>query len=409
MRSTPDLAQHARLERATASLDAPFVVVDLDALDANAADMARRAGGVPIRVASKSVRVRALLERVLARPGGAFQGVLALTLPEALHLVASGTTDDVLVAYPSVDRAALRALTAGADRDRGARVALMVDDVVQLDLIVAAGARPEAPVRVALELDASLRLAGGRVHLGVRRSPLHAPQQLAALAGEVQRRPGLELVGLMGYEAQIAGVGDAPSSGGLTARAIPLMQRRSAAELASRRAAAVAAVVAVVGRPLEIVNAGGTGSLEGSAAEAAVTEVAAGSGLYGSALFDGYAAFTPSPALFLALPVVRRPRRGTVTAQGGGWIASGVPGADRLPLPWFPPGLTLDGREGAGEAQTPLHGGAVADGLAIGDRVWLRPSKAGEPLERIDVVHLVSGDTVVDTVPTYRGDGRAFG
>ncbi len=314
----------------------------------------------------------------------------------------------MLVAYPSVDRTALRALAAGADRDHDARVTLMVDDPAQLDLIAAAGARPDAPVRVVLELDASLRLAGGRVHLGVRRSPLHTPAALAAFAADVARRPELELVGLMAYEGQIAGVGDAPPGARLRGRAITLMQQRSRTELAERRAQAVHAVERALGRPLELVNAGGTGSLESSAAEDVVTEVAAGSGLYAPTLFDTYRAFTPRPALFMALPVVRRPAPGIVTAQGGGWIASGPPGADRQPLPWFPADLRLDPREGAGEAQTPLMG-AAADHLRIGDRVWLRPTKAGEPLERVDVVHLLSGDAIVAGVPTYRGDGQAFG
>jgi D-serine deaminase-like pyridoxal phosphate-dependent protein len=371
-----DPAQHRRLERATAALDAPFVAVDLDAFDANAATLVRRAGGTPIRVASKSVRVPALLRRVLARDG--YAGILAL-----------------------------RELAAGVDRDHGARVAVMVDAVQQLDLLDAAGASADRPVRVVLELDAGLPV-GGRVRLGVRRSPVHTPAQLAALAAEVLRRPGLELLGIMAYEAQIAGLGDAPPGRRLRGLALQAMQARSRAELAGRRGAAVRAVAQVLGRPVPLVNAGGTGSLESSSAEAAVTEVAAGSGLLGSTLFDTYRAFQPVPALFLAIPVVRRPGPEVVTAQGGGWVASGVPGTDRLPTPWFPPGLALDGQEGAGEAQTPLRGPA-ADGLRIGDRVWLRPTKAGEPLERIDVVHLVAGEEIVDTVPTYRGEGRAFG
>jgi len=407
----PDPRQHARLERAVAGLDGPLAVVDLDAFDANAADLVRRAGGTPIRVASKSVRVPSLLRRVLDRPG--FRGILALTLPEALHLAASGISRDIVVAYPSVDRTALSALCAGAARDHGARVAVMVDDVAQLDVLAAcgAGAPGAATVPVVLELDASLPIAGGRMRIGVRRSPLHTPGQIAALAAEVVRRPGLELLGLMGYEAQIAGLGDVPP--GRRARGVGLraLQRRSRAEIALRRAAAVDAVARVPGAPPRdalLVNAGGTGSLESSAAEPAVTEVAAGSGLLASTLFDAYRAFSPVPALFVVVPVVRRPGPGVVTAQGGGWVASGPAGPDRLPTPWFPPGLRLDGREGAGEAQTPLLG-AAADGLAVGDRVWLRPTKAGEPLERIDRVHLVAGDEVVEVAPTYRGQGFAFG
>ena len=97
-------AAYARLERACADLQAPFALVDLDAMWANAADMERRAAGKPIRLASKSVRCRALQERVLARPG--FAGTLAFTLPEALWLASRGA-GDILVAYPSADKDAL--------------------------------------------------------------------------------------------------------------------------------------------------------------------------------------------------------------------------------------------------------------------------------------------------------------
>ena len=57
-------------------------------------------------------------------------------------------------------------------------------------------------------------------------------------------------------------------------------------------------------------------------------------------------------------------------------------------------GLSLVRTEAAGEVQTPLHGDD-ADGLRIGDRVWMRGAKAGELLERFDVVHLVAGDELV--------------
>src|SRR5215469_17137558 len=95
---------------ATADLDPPLALVDLDAFDANADDMVRRAAGVPIRLASKSLRCRFLIERALARPG--FRGVMCYSLAEALWLHGDGTSDDLLVAYPTVDRGALRALAA---------------------------------------------------------------------------------------------------------------------------------------------------------------------------------------------------------------------------------------------------------------------------------------------------------
>jgi D-serine deaminase-like pyridoxal phosphate-dependent protein len=393
--------QHARLERACADLDAPFAVVDLDAFEHNRDELARRAGGTPIRVASKSIRCRALLRRVLDS-GPSFRGVLALTLPEALWL-AEREPDDIVVAYPTVASGPLRAL---ACSPHSGRIAVMVDCIEQVDAIERAGADPRARIQACIEADAGLWLLGGRLRIGARRSPLHTPEQLAAFTAEVMRRPYVQLVGLMSYESQIAGVGDRPSGRPLRALAISAMQRRSRRELAVRRAAQVAAVRRVAG-PLRLVNAGGTGSIEFSTTEPQVTEVSAGSGLYGPALFDEYSRFAPRAAAFFALPVVRRPARGVVTVLGGGYLASGPADHARLPRPVYPDGLRLDGREGAGEAQTPLLG-AAADTLRIGDRVWLRHGKAGELCERFDRLHLISGARIVDVVPTYRGEGRCF-
>ncbi len=392
---------HARLERATAELQAPFALIDLDAMWANAADMERRAAAKPIRLASKSLRCRGLQERVLARPG--FKGTLAYTLPEALWLAGHGA-EDLLVAYPTTDTRGLRELSEGAP------VSVMVDSVEQLELIERAveGIGSEA-IRVCIDLDCGLWLLGGRVRVGVKRSPVHTPAQGAALARAILARERFQLIGIMAYEAQIAGLGDAPPGRPLRAAAIRALQRRSARELSRRRGAAVAAVeelAAAAGSPLELVNGGGTGSLELTAADPAVTELSAGSGLYGPTLFDAYRIFSPRPAALFALPVVRRPGPGAVTALGGGYLASGPSDRARLPRPYLP-GLRLDGQEGAGEVQTPLLGDA-ADDLAIGDRVYMRHAKAGELCERFASVHLLEGDRIVDELPTYRGEGQCF-
>jgi D-serine deaminase-like pyridoxal phosphate-dependent protein len=384
--------------RATAHLEPPFAVVDLAAFDRNAADLLRRAGGTPIRLASKSVRCRALIERALA---AGLEGILAFTLPEALWLAEQGH-DDIVVAYPTVDRAALRALAAGPHE----RVTVMADCVEHLELAVAAVREAGGgPVRVALDVDAGWWPLGGRVRIGARRSPVRTPEQATELARAVLARPQLQLDGLMSYEAHIAGLGDRPPGRPLLGAAIRTMQRASARELAGRRAAVVAAVRELA--PLRFVNGGGTGSIERTAAEAAVTEVTAGSGLYGPTLFDAYGAFRPEPAALFALPVVRRPDDRTATILGGGYPASGAAGADRLPTPHQPEGLKLDRLEGAGEVQTPLRGPG-ATGLRVGDRVWLRHAKAGELCERFNELHLVRGDELVETVPTYRGEGEAF-
>ena len=395
---------YERLERATAELHAPFALVDLDALWANAEDLERRAAHKPIRLASKSVRCRALQQRVLARPG--FRGTLAFTLPEALWLASHGA-EDLLLAYPTTDRRALAALA-----DTGARVTVMVDDVEQLELIDrAVGISPAVPISVCIDLDAGWPILGGRVRVGAKRSPLHTAQQVLALARAIVARKHLRLVGLMAYESQIAGVGDAPLGRPLRAVAIRAMQARSARELAGRRAAvvdAVAGMLAAAGAPaLQFVNGGGTGSLHSTAVEPVITELSAGSGLYGPTLFDAYRAFAPRPAALFALPVVRRPGRRVVTALGGGYLASGAADTARLPRPHLPSGLRLDRQEGAGEVQTPLLGDA-ADRLAIGDRVYLRHAKAGELCERFASLHLLEGDAIVDELATYRGEGQCF-
>jgi D-serine deaminase-like pyridoxal phosphate-dependent protein len=394
-----------RYNAATAHLEPPFAVVDLAALRYNAAAMAARAATKPIRVASKSVRCRDVLSRVLAMPG--FRGILAYSLPEALWLAGQGVSDDIVVAYPTADRSAIGRLA--RDPAAVAAITLMVDCPGHLDLIEkAAGSRAAsaAPLRVSIDIDTSFMVLGGRVRVGALRSPVRAPADAAALAAGIAARPGLRLAGLMAYEAQIAGVGDNPAGRPLRAQAIRLMQRSSAAELARRRAAIVAAVRAVA--PLEFVNGGGTGSIQQTAAEPAVTEIGAGSGLYQPALFDTYRGFTGRPAALFALPVVRHPRRGVVTAAGGGYLASGPADTARLPLPFLPAGLRLDRNEGAGEVQTPLLGRA-AGGLRLGDRVWMRHAKAGELCERFGELHLIEDSTVVATVPTYRGEGQSFG
>ncbi|MEU4726806.1 amino acid deaminase/aldolase [Streptomyces sp. NPDC023588] len=394
-------ADRARYDRATAHLDAPLAVVDLDAFDANADDLVRRAGGKPVRVASKSVRCRALLERVLARPG--FAGIMSYTLAESLWLARSGF-DDVLLAYPSADRGGFGELA--NDAKLAAAVTVMVDDPAQLDLIDAARDGGAEVIRVCLELDTALHLLGGRIRVGARRSPLREPGQLAALARTVATRPGFRVVGLMAYEGHVAGVGDALAGRPLRSRAIRLMQGAARRELAARRAEVVRAVRAVV-PDLEFVNGGGTGSVQHTAAEDAVTEIAAGSGLYVPRLFDNYTSFSGRPAALFAQPVVRRPGVGVVTVLGGGYPASGAAGPDRLPVPYLPQGLRYDPQEGAGEVQTPLLGGP-ADDLLIGDRVWFRHAKAGELCERFDTLHFVEGDRVTGTAATYRGEGRTF-
>jgi D-serine deaminase-like pyridoxal phosphate-dependent protein len=393
---------HARLNGAVGALApqpaTPTYVVDLDAFDQNAADLVRRAGGKPVRVASKSLRVPALISRALAAPG--FAGVLGYSLREALWLCERGVSDDIVMGYPSVDSQALHRLTSS---DAGlAAVTLMVDDARQLDLVDAVRAS-SAPVRVAIDVDAGLRI--GPAHVGPKRSPLHDADAVVELAREIAGRDGFSLVGVMTYEGQVAGVPDEVPRHRLRSAAVRRIKSASVRQLHERRAAVATALREVA--ELELWNAGGSGSLETSAADPVVTEVTAGSGLLVSGLFDHYRSFDPLPAAYFGLRVVRRPAADVATVAGGGLIASGPPGPDRSPVPWAPPGLRLTGLEGAGEVQTPVTGPG-ASALQVGELVWFRHAKAGEVAEHVADAHLMSGSEITDVVPTYRGAGNTW-
>ncbi|MGB9304654.1 MAG: amino acid deaminase/aldolase, partial [Mycobacterium sp.] len=366
----------------------------------NAAQMLVRAGDKPIRVASKSLRCRPI-QREILDSNQRFDGLMTFTLPETLWLAGHGF-DNLLLAYPPTDRAALRELGELTAANPDAAPIVMVDSVEHLDLIQGATGNP---VRLCVDLDAGYWRAGGRVKIGPKRSPVHTPEQARALAVEIARRPALKLVALMSYEGHIAGFGDKVAGKRAQNAAVGWMQRQSFAELRERRARAVELVRQVA--DLEIVNAGGTGDLQLVAQEPAMTEATAGSGFYAPTLFDWYSTFTLQPAAMFALPVSRRPDAQTVTALGGGYLASGVGAKDRMPTPYLPTGLKLNPMEGTGEVQTPLHGDA-ARRLKVGGKVYFRHTKAGELCERFDRLYLVRGAEVVDAVPTYRGEGKTF-
>lgn len=394
---------YERYEQIFKDVQAPFAFVDLDAVWSNAAEMLRRANGKPIRIASKSIRCRPILERLLDLDQG-FQGVLAFTLPEALWLWETGQRD-VVVAYPTSDGPSLTRLARVTAEHPAEAPVVMVDSVEHLDLIEESAASFVAPIRVAIDIDVSWWPLGGIFKIGPKRSPVRTPEQAAALAREIERREQVALAGLMAYEGQIAGVGDDVPGKAITNRVIRAMQAASARDVADRRAAIVTAVSEI--SKLEFVNGGGTGSIAQTTSEWAVTEVAAGSGFYAPVLFDHYSSFSLNPAAMFALPVVRKPAPEIATTLGGGYLASGVGAKDRMPVPHLPDGLRLDPFEGTGEVQTPVLGSA-AGRLAIGDRVYFRHVKAGELCERFDSLYLVTGSTIRNEVPTYRGEGKTF-
>ncbi|MDN7877238.1 amino acid deaminase/aldolase [Burkholderia aenigmatica] len=399
-RATAAVHDYPTYRDALAGHRLPAAFVDLDCLDANLADLKRRARGLPIRLATKSVRSRDLIGAVLAA-GPFMQGLLCYSAAEAAWL-ADGGFDDIVVAYPTVEPDDLRAVA--AQLRRGRSITLMVDAIAQVDAIDRLAHDARVTIPLAIDLDMSSAYPG--LYFGMYRSPVRDAASALALANHIGERQHVRLDGLMGYEGQIAGVADTEPGSGARNALVRHLKRRSAREINARRQAAVQALAAA-GHTLRFVNGGGTGSFESTLGDASVTELAAGSGLYAPALFDHYAAFHAQPAAGFALPVVRIPQPGIVTCSGGGYIASGPAGKSRLPRPWLPAGCTLIDNEGAGEVQTPVR---VPRGVApaIGEPILFRHAKAGELCERFNSLLLIRGGRVVGEAPTYRGEGKSF-
>jgi len=393
-------ADYQRYKNAIAGRLLPLAFVDLDRFDRNVADVLARAGKMPICVASKSVRCAALLKRIQAA-STQFHAFMGYSAREAVYLCEQGL-DNILVAYPVWSEARHSGL---CDQLRaGKRITLMVDSVDQIAYLNALGAERGCVIPLCIDLDMSSSFPG--IHFGVRRSPIQTPEQAVALWNAARTLGNVRLDGLMGYEAQIAGVQDQVPGKMLKNFVVSTLKKRSLREVVARRAAVVKALQAA-GCTLRFVNGGGTGSVESTIQEEVVTEVTVGSGFYCPTLFDHYGNFKHQPAAGFAIEVVRKPTAGIYTCHGGGYIASGPAGTDRLPRPYLPQGATLLPLEGAGEVQTPVvYDGPVS--LGLGDPVFFRHSKAGELCERFKTLLLISGGAVVDEVPTYRGDGQCF-
>jgi D-serine deaminase-like pyridoxal phosphate-dependent protein len=378
----------------------PFAFVDLDLLDENIRQVLAKAGDKRVRLASKSIRCVPMLRRIFAADPR-FQGIMCYSPREAVWLAGQGF-DDLLVGYPIWNESDIAAVARAVAN--GAPIALMIDSVAHVERIESIASHYDAHLPVCLEVDLALDVPG--LHFGVWRSALRTPAQARPVVESILKASHVRLDGIMGYEAQIAGVGDNFPGRAMENRIVRALKRRSVGEVAARRAAIVG-LIASYDIPLRFVNGGGTGSLATTREEAGVTEITVGSGFYNPALFDNYRDFHYLPAAGFAVEIVRRPKPGIYTCLGGGYVASGSVGPEKLPQPYLPQGARLLPREGAGEVQTPVRYDGT-ERLDLGDPIFMRHSKAGEVCEHFAQLELVSAGGIAGQADTYRGTGQIF-
>ncbi len=378
----------------------PCAFVDLDYLDANIHAILSRADGKPIRIASKSVRCVELLRRILTT-SYQFRGIMSYNVREALFLAEHGF-EDILVAYPAwreVDTPVFRQAL-----EQGTSITLMVDCAEHVERLERIGAETGAVIPLCMDLDMSAHYPG--LYFGVFRSGIRTAKDALALWNVIRHSSHVSLAGVMGYEAQVASLPDRIPGKSLRALLLRYLKRRSVFLAAARRGEIVAALRESGWKP-GFVNGGGTGSIETTCVDPVVTEITVGSGFFAPTFFDHYDAFHLQPAAGFAIEIVRQPRAGCYTCHGGGYIASGTAGPDKLPVPYLPEGARLSAHEGAGEVQTPVFYEGQ-ERLGLGDPIFMRHAKAGELCERFNTLLLISEGRIVDGAPTYRGEGQCF-
>ncbi|MCR8657784.1 amino acid deaminase/aldolase [Paenibacillus endoradicis] len=392
--------QYEQYKQTFKSIEKPFAYINLDLLDANMKAISLAAGSKKIRVATKSIRSVEILNRIM-NADQVFQGLMCFTVKEATFLLKHGF-DDILLGYPAWDEKDITSLILQAGDNK--LVTFMVDSLHHVEQLQKIADQCKCQVRICLDIDMSVKYPF--LHFGVRRSPIVSWEMTKPIVERIIQCRSLTLVGIMGYEAQIAGVGDQVEGQWLKNQLIKALKRNSIREVARRRAEVLQGI-SKLGVQLEFVNAGGTGSLDSSCLEEGVSEITVGSGFYSPVLFDSYSNFKYLPAVGYAVEVVRKPMKHIVTCLGGGYTASGAVGADKLPTPHLPYGLKLLLQEGAGEVQTPLRCPKNMH-LEIGDPIFFRHAKAGELCERFSKLYAVEGNVIVDEYSTYRGEGECF-
>lgn len=391
---------YEEIQDALVNVPKPCAYLHVESLENNIKSILQMSGDKKIRIASKSIRSVAVLKMIMEY-SERFQGVMCFTADEALYLHEQDF-DDLFIAYPIWDETQLRKICQLVKN--GAIITVTIDSTEHLQHLERIAKDENGSFLVAIDIDLSTQFPG--LHFGVYRSPLRTVTDVMALIKQINQSSYVKLDGLIGYEAQIAGVVDKAPKQQMKNNLVHLLKRRSIKEIKQKRSAIMKALQNE-GVFVRFFNGGGTGSMLTTQEEEAVTELTVGSGFYNSHLFDKYTSFQLAPAVGFAIEITRKPKENIYTCLGGGYVASGAAGKDKLPEIYLPKGAKLTVNEGAGEVQTPvIYKGPIP--LQLGDPIILRHSKAGELCERFHYLHIIKGNRVIDQYTTYRGDGKCF-
>ncbi len=350
---------------------------------------ARESGDKLIRVATKSIRSLEVLKLLREKLGAKFNGLMCYSASEALWLLEEGFKN-ILIAYPVVNKNEIQEVINHPNSDE---VYFMVDSKEHVDIL----SNTQKEINICIDIDLSMKLPG--LNFGVYRSSIKNLNDFKDLFSYCEKVEKLSVKAVMGYEAQIAGVRDVSSSF-IENLVVPVLKKKSIKKLKKIRAEIITWLNEKKVK-LDFVNAGGTGSIDSSVEEEFVTEITIGSGFYAPGLFDGYKNLKLKPSLFFALEVTRNPEPGIYTLYGGGYVASGSIGLEKVPKP-IDLNVKLVSTEMCGEVQTPFKSSYE---YKLGDPVIFRHAKAGELLEHFNSFWIREKNI---EYKTYRGMNKKF-
>lgn len=374
----------------------PMVLCDIDAFNHNLEKVGNflREINKNLRLCTKSVRVPELIKKVEEKDF--VNGLFTYNSAEALFYAEKYRINDILLGYPTVSSIDAEELCKAASIE-GVNITTMTDSVSHLDLLEEAASKYNVTLKVLIEVDVADKFLG--VNVGVYRSPLKKPEDVVNLVKEIDKRQHLQYRGIMGYEAQNASIGD-------TSAFMRWIKKRSRKHVNQWRQEIIDALKREGYEP-EIVNGGGSGCFQETAAEPSITEIGIGSLLFKSHIFDTIDLLNDFlPSLFFALQIVRKPRTDIITTFSGGYVSSGAVRA--MPLPIKPESLKTIKNEEFGEVQTPFKYNPKKLDLNLGDPIFCRFGKAGEPLEHFNKIHVYSNGKIINEYLTYRGIGKRF-